>query len=109
MQDQENEKNVSSEGNIKAEVSKNRRPTWDLVGQTYESERQGQKEYEPKKIKSSTNKLVQIRGASVKRGQRALKRRNIYIFGPLLVRKGAEAHHDYCGREQCVDADQRQD
>jgi len=56
MQDKENEKDVSGKGKIEAKVFKNIQPTWSAaVGQSYEGERQGQKEYEPKKIKSSAN------------------------------------------------------
>lgn len=61
MQDQENQKDASGKGKIEAEVFKNKHPTWSAaVGQSYKGERQCQEEYEPKKIKSSANKLVQI-------------------------------------------------
>ncbi|SRR6266478_657005 len=104
MQDQEDEKDVGGKGEINGKILKYEHPTWSAaVDQSYEGERQGQKEYKPKKIKSSANKLAQIRRPSMKRGQRALKRRN--IFDLALVREGAKAHHDDCGREQRVDAD----
>jgi hypothetical protein len=108
VQDKENEKDVSGKGKIEAKVFKDIHPTWSAAaGQSYEGERQGHKEYEPKKIKSSANELAQIRRASMKRSQEALKRRNILDL--VLIRQGADAHHDERSREHGVDADERQD
>jgi hypothetical protein len=58
MQDQENEKDVGGKGKIVVEVFKNKHPTRNLAGaQSHEGEGQGQEENEPKKIKSSNNKV----------------------------------------------------
>jgi hypothetical protein len=85
---QEDEKDVGGKGEIEAEVLENRCPTWNLaVAQSYEGKGQSQEKYEPKKIKRTGNKLVQIRRPSIKHDQGTLKRRS--IFDVALSRYGA--------------------
>jgi len=82
MKDQEDEKDVGGKGKIEAKVLENGRPTWNLaVTQSHKGEGQSQEKYEPKQIKRKANKRAQVRGPSMKRSHRALKRRSISDLG----------------------------
>jgi hypothetical protein len=66
MQNEENEKDVSGKGKIHQEIAQNKYVDGDFAVHCYGRKGQRQKEYEPKKVESSTKKLAHIRRPTLK-------------------------------------------